>query len=248
MAVVKGSQHERLVIRRYRPWERFRRNLFWLLFIVAVGGSGYFAGVYDSMSGISELTSERTILQDALQDAEHTITTLTQRVGVLEKGGEVDRKATEGIRQTVKELKAQIATLEEEVAFYKGIMAPSADDKGLRVSKIDLQPLETRGRYRYSIMLTQVADNSSYISGLAAVNFVGLRAGEKVILPLRDMDSSVTDLGVKFRFRYFQEVSGEIQLPENFMPEQVQVVLQSTGSKAQRVEQTIDWPQAGEAS
>lgn len=248
MAVVKGSQQERLVIRQYRPWERFRRNLYLLLFIAAVGVGGYFGGVYDSMSSISELTTERNLLQEALADAERTITTLTQRVGVLEKGGEVDRKATEGIRQTVKELKAQIATLEEEVAFYKGIMAPSADDKGLRISKIDLQLLETPGRYRYSIMLTQVADNSSYISGLAAVNFVGLQSGEKVILPLRDMDNTVTDLGVKFRFRYFQEVSGEIQLPENFTPEQVQVVLQSTGSKAQRVEQTIDWPQAGEAS
>ena len=248
MAVVKGSQQERLVIRQYRPWERFRRNLYLLLFIAAIGVGGYFGGVYDSMSSISDLTAERDSLQDSLQDAERTITTLTQRVGVLEKGGEVDRKATEGIRQTVKELKAQISTLEEEVAFYKGIMAPSADDKGLRISKIDLQPLETKGRYRYSIMLTQVADNSSYISGLAAVNFVGLQTTEKVILPLRDMDSSVTDLGVKFRFRYFQEVSGEIQLPDNFTPEQVQVVLQSTGSKAQRVEQTIDWPQAGEAS
>merc|ERR1712000_635116 len=50
-------------------------------------------------------------------------------VNAMEKGGEVDRKATEGIRQTVKELKAQIATLEEEVAFYKGIMAPSSGTK-----------------------------------------------------------------------------------------------------------------------
>ena len=108
-------------------------------------------------------------------------------------------------------------------------MAPSSNDRGLRVSKIDIAALENAGSFRYSIMLTQVADNSSYISGLAAVNFVGLRNGERVILPLRDLDSSVTDLGVKFRFRYFQEISGELQLPEQFVPEQVQVVLQSNG-------------------
>lgn len=242
MAVVKGSQQQRLVIRQYRPWERFRRNVYLILFIVAVGVGGYFGGVYDSMASISGLTTERDSLQSALQEADRTISTLTQRVGVLEKGGEVDRKATEGIRQTVKELKAQIATLEEDVAFYKGIMAPSADDKGLRISKIDIQPLEGTGRFRYSIMMTQVADNSSYISGLAAVNFVGHKGEEKAILPLREMDANVTDLGVKFRFRYFQEVAGEIQLPDNFTPAQVQVVLQSTGDKAQRVEQTIDWP------
>jgi len=101
---------------------------------------------------------------------------------------------------------------------------------------------EVDNRFRYSIMLTQVADNSSYISGLAAVNFIGVRNGEKVILPLRDLDENIKDLGVKFRFRYFQEVAGDIVLPRGFVPEQVQVVLQSTGSKAQRVEQTIEWP------
>ncbi|MDK2779675.1 MAG: hypothetical protein KYX62_18685 [Pseudomonadota bacterium] len=247
MAVVKGSQQEHLVIRQYRPWERFRRTFYLIIFIAAVGVGGFYGGIYDSTSRITLLSAERDALNKELQEADRTIANLTQRVGVLEKGGEVDRKAAEGIRETVKDLKAQIATLEEEVAFYKGIMAPSSNDKGLRVSKIDIQREGSAGRYRYSIMLTQVADNSSYISGLAAVNFVGLQNGEKVILPLRDMDSGISDLGIKFRFRYFQEVAGDITLPDNFVPQQVQVVLQSTGSKAQRVEQTIDWPQQGEA-
>lgn len=242
MAVVKGSLQEQLVIRQYQPWERFRRFVYLLLLVTLVGAGGYFAGLYDSMNRIRDLATERDLLQNNLDDADQTISNLTQRLGVLEKGGEVDRKATEGIRQTVKELKAQIATLEEEVSFYKGIMAPSGNDRGLRVSKIDIVPLENANRYRYAIMLTQVADNSSYISGLAAINFVGLSNGERVILPVRDLDPAVTELGVKFRFRYFQELAGELTLPAQFVPEQVHVVLQSTGGKAQRVEQSIEWP------
>ena len=35
--------------------------------------------------------------------------------------------------------------------------------------------------------------------------------------------------------------AGEITVPSHFKIEQVQVVLQSTGSKAQRVEETIEW-------
>ena len=244
MSVVKGSEQSYLMIHQYKPWQRFRRRFYWLLFLIATGAGGYFAGTYDSYEQLNTLTSSRDYLQMKLDEAEHTITNLSQRVNVLEKGGEVDRQATEGIRQTVKELKSQISTLEEEVAFYKGIMAPSSNDKGLRVNKIDVAALtETPGSYKYSIMLTQVQDNSSYIAGLAAVNFIGLRNGERVILPLRDLDEKVTELGVKFRFRYYQEVTGDISLPEGFIPEQVQVVLQSTGSKAQRVEQSVDWPQ-----
>lgn len=244
MAVVKGSEQSYLVIHQYKPWQRFRRILYVLLLIVATAVGGFYFGASGSAERIETLTSTRDYLQVKLDEAEHTITNLSQRVNVLEKGGEVDRQATEGIRQTVKELKSQISTLEEEVAFYKGIMAPSSNDKGLRVSKIDLNVVpETPNNYKYSIMLTQVQDNSSYIAGLAAVNFIGLRDGERVIMPLRDLDDKVTELGVKFRFRYFQEVTGEISLPDNFIPEQVQVVLQSTGSKAQRVEQSVDWPQ-----
>jgi hypothetical protein len=120
-------------------------------------------------------------------------------------------------------------------------MAPSGQDKGLRISKIDIQPLDQPNTFRYSIMMTQVADNTSYIKGLAAVNFVGLEGGKRKILPLRELDGKVEELGVKFSFRYFQEVGGEISIPANFNLEQVQVVLQSTGSKAQRVEETIEW-------
>lgn len=242
MSGVRGSQQDQLIIKRYNPWDKARRNLLMVIIVIVIGVGGYYGGLVDSVDEIQSLSLQRDILQESLADAEHTISSMSQRVSILEKGGEVDRKATEGIRQTVIELKSQIATLEEEVSFYKGIMAPGGNDKGLRISKIDVIPEENSNRFRYSIMLTQVSDNSSYISGLAAVNIVGIRNGERIILPLRDLDSDVTELGVKFRFRYFQEIAGTLTLPSQFVPEQVQVVSQSTGSKAQRVEQTINWP------
>jgi hypothetical protein len=241
MAVVKGSKQERLSLVRYDPWQRFVHGIYFLLFIAAVAGGCFFAGQYASLNERRALSAERDQLQEQIMAADQEIRGFSQRVGALEKGGEVDRQAAEGIRQTVKSLKAQIATLEEEVSFYKGIMAPSGQDKGLRISKIDIQPLDQPNTFRYSIMMTQVADNTSYIKGLAAVNFVGLEGGKRKILPLRELDGKVEELGVKFSFRYFQEVGGEISIPANFNLEQVQVVLQSTGSKAQRVEETIEW-------
>lgn len=242
MAVVKGSKQERLSLVRYDPWQRFWRGVYLLLFVVAVAVGCFYGGQYASLEERQTLVLERNQLQEQIAAADQEIRTFRQRVGVLEKGGEVDRQATEGIRQTVKELKAQVAILEEEVSFYKGIMAPSGKDKGLRISKMNIQPLDQANKFRYSIMMTQVADNSSYIKGLAAVNFVGKENGKRKIIPLRELDEQINELGVRFNFRYFQEVSGEVSMPANFKVEQVQVVLQSSGSKAQRVEETIDWP------
>lgn len=242
MAVVKGSKQERLSLVRYDPRKRFFRRGYFSLFVIAVAAGFFYGGRYSNIEGYQALVLERNQLQEQLVSADQEIRTYRQRVGVLEKGGEVDRQATEGIRQTVKELKTQVATLEEEVSFYKGIMAPSGQDKGLRISKINIQPLDQPNKFRYSIMMTQVADNSSYIKGLAAINFVGYENGKRKIILLRELDEKISDLGVKFKFRYFQEVAGEISMPENFKVEQVQVVLQSSGSKAQRAEETIDWP------
>ena len=241
MTVVKGSKQERLSLVRYDPWHRFWRGFYFFLFTAAVAAGCFFGGQYASLNELRALDAERDQLQEQIMAADQEIRTFSQRVGVLEKGGEVDREAAEGIRQTVKELKIQIATLEEEVSFYKGIMAPSGQDKGLRISKISIQPLDQASKYRYSIMMTQVADNTSYIKGLAAVNFVGLENGKRKIIPLRELDEQINDLGVKFSFRYFQEVAGEVVMPANFKVEQVQVVLQSSGNKAQRVEETIEW-------
>jgi hypothetical protein len=243
MAVVKGSKQERLSLVRYDPWQRFIRAVYFLLFTAAVAGGCFFAGQYASLNERRALIEERDQLQEQVIEANQETRGFRQRVGALEKGGEVDRQAAEGIRQTVKSLKAQVSTLEEEVSFYKGIMAPSGQDKGLRISKIDIQALDQDDKFRYSIMMTQVADNSSYIKGVAAVNFVGIEAGKRKIIPLRELDDQVNELGVKFSFRYFQEIAGEVKLPANFKVEQVQVVLQSSGSKAQRVEETIEWSQ-----
>ncbi len=242
MAVVKGSEQDRLVIQHYKPWERTKSLLYFALCVIAVALGSYFAGLYGSMDIIQSLRSERDTLQARLDEAEVHLADATQKISVLEKGGEVDRQASEGVRQTVKDLKNQIATLQEEVAFYKSTLRPASNDKGLRVSKMDVTALDTPNRYRYSVTLAQVTDNSSYIAGIAAISVVGVRNGEQVSIPLRDLDPSVSELGVKFRFRYFQEVAGEVSLPDQFKPEQLQVVLQASGDKAQRVEQTAEWP------
>ncbi|TNC91939.1 DUF6776 family protein [Thalassolituus sp.] len=247
MAVVKGSvQHELVIVKRapgFRLW-----RFFWLLALIAgTAAGGYFYGYYDSRMQVRNLTTERDFLAGSLRKSEQTIDDLTQRVAILEKGGEVDRRAAEDFRETVRQLSDEVARLEQDVAFYKGIMAPGSGDKGLRVSKIDILPAERSDQYNYSVMLTQVVDNTSYIQGQAAINIVGVRDGEKVVVPLRDLDPTIEGLGVVFRFRYFQEIKGTLTVPANFIPEQMQVVLQSQGSNSQRVEETRLWTSEGEA-
>lgn len=239
MAVVKGSPQDRLIIRHYQPWQKFRRNLLLLMVFALIGAGGYVAGIYDSMDSIGRLTSERDQLGQSLLDSEREINRLNQRVGVLEKGGEVDRRANEGIRQTVKDLKAQIARLEEEVTFYKAVMAPGSKEKGLRISKVLISEADQNGYYGYSIMVTQMVDKRRFVSGTMQISIAGQQEGKDVVIPVK-LSGNISD--IKFRFRYFQELTGRFVLPETFIPGQVQILLIPAGNRAKRVEHTVDWP------
>jgi hypothetical protein len=48
---------------------------------------------------------------------------------------------------------------------------------------------------------------------------------------------------MKFKFRYFQEFTGELELPEGFEPRRVMIRLKPSGNKQPAgVEKTVDWP------
>jgi hypothetical protein len=246
MAVVEGSVQDELVIVRRAKGYRFWRAFWLAILILVTAGGGYLYGYFDSYTQMKVLKEENGYLKDGLRTSEKTIEDLSQRVAVLEKGGEVDRQAADGFRDTVKDLKDQVSVLEQEVAFYKGIMAPGSSDKGLRISRIDLDAISAN-QYSYAVMMTQVVDNTNYVQGEVAVNVIGLRSGEQEVIALRDLDDNISELGIPFRFRYFQELKGILNLPDGFTPQQLQVVMQSRGQNSQRVEETRNWNSEGEA-
>lgn len=242
MAVVKGSKQDKLMVVSYDPWTRFWKRTLVLAIVGLLGVASYLFGRYEALEAQEQAIAERDQLQQDLQMAQDEVASYSQRISMLEKGGEVDRKSTEGLRQNLVDLRTQIATLQEEVAFYKGIMAPSSRKHDLRIQKIEIaKTLEAR-RFRYKVVLTQVGTNQRFISGLAAVNITGVLNGKQKVFGLRDLSEDVQDYGIKYKFRYFQEIEGDLVLPEGYIPESVEVVLQSKGSKSKRVELTQAWP------
>lgn len=242
MAVVKGSKQDKLTVVSYDPWSRFWKRVLLLILIGIFGVASFILGRYEALEAQEQAIAERDQLLEDLQMARDEISANSQRVIMLEKGGEVDRKSTEGLRQNMVDLRTQIATLQEEVAFYKGIMAPSSRKQDLRIQKFDLEKTLEQKRFKFKLVLTQVGTNQRFISGLAGVNIVGVLNGKQKVYGLRDLSEDIQDYGIKYKFRYFQEIVGELVLPDGYIPESVEVVLQSNGSKAKRIENSFPWP------
>jgi hypothetical protein len=51
---------------------------------------------------------------------------------------------------------------------------------------------------------------------------------------------------VRFRFRYFQDVEGDLRLPEGFEPYEIQVVAQAEGGSTSQAERTFQWQELTE--
>lgn len=241
MAKVKVSKVYPMKVVRHRPW---RNGTLWIagivILLLAVFGA-YRYGLQSGGTARDTYELERKELRAALSEAEKDQEALRLRVATLERGSLVDQQSNESTRQVIRDLTDQIARLEEEVALYQGIMSPSTGDEGLRVQEVTLEPTSSERRYRYNLMLTQAGNNDQYLQGFVGVNLVGTRAGERVALPLKDVSDDIDDVDIKFRYRYFQDIKGDLVLPEGFIPDQLQVVAQAVGSRSARVEATYNW-------
>jgi hypothetical protein len=232
---------EEYVVIRHRPGYRLRRSLILLAFSVAAAVGGYATGLAQGGFRFSSVEDSRDQLEQQVDELRDKYRTASQQLTNLDRGRTIDQQALNQARRSIVNLETQIASLKADLTFYKNIMAPSETSKGLQVDRLSLQQDRQGDGYNFKLVLTQVGNNKSYVSGVVAVNVIGTRNDEKEVIALRDLSDDIDDLGVNFRFRYFQDIEGLLTVPSDFTPEEVQIVAKSQGQKSAQAERTFDW-------
>lgn len=237
---------EEYVVVRHRPGRRLKRTTILLLFSISCAVVGYAVGMAQGGFRFSSVLQSRNSLLDEMESLRDGFSEAQQRLVSLERGHTIDEQALNQARRTIADLENQVISLKADLTFYRNIMAPSEVSEGLQVDRLLLNASRQDARFGFKLVLTQVGDNNSYIDGVVAVNVIGLRGGTKEVIALRDLSDEIADLGVKFRFRYFQDIEGHLTVPEGFEPVEVQVVAQAQGRKSSQAERTFDWAQLTE--
>tara|TARA_R110000824_G_scaffold4579_1_gene22061 strand:- start:5015 stop:5755 length:741 start_codon:yes stop_codon:yes gene_type:complete len=229
------------VIIRHQPGYRLRRAVILVVFTVIAAAAGYAAGLAQGGFRFTSAEASNEQLEAKVATLEANYREARQQLVNLERGKLIDEQALNQARKIIVDLETRAGALKSDLTFYKNIMAPSETSKGLQVDRFSLASDRQVGVYNFKLVLTQVGNNKSYISGVVAVNIIGARDGEKEIIALRDLSQEIEALGVKFRFRYFQDVEGKLALPDGFEPLEVQVVAQAEGRKSSQAERTFSW-------
>lgn len=230
----------KLIIRSHHPW-RYRAKLSALLLLLVVTAWGVFeygfsrAG-YDN----SDLHEERVRLSEQLAEEQQLTQELRAKIAVLERAAQVDKQAYGSVEESQKQSQDEMLELKEEVAFYRGIVAPMETASGLNIPSLQMTEIGEAGVYRFKLVFTQIKSNQQTVQGYAQMVFEGVKDGTQVQLGLKEVSGGALDL-LKLRFKYFQNNEGEIVLPKGFLPSRVLVELVPSGKGETRLKKTFDW-------
>jgi hypothetical protein len=241
MAAVKGSKQEKMIVVPYRPLRIFWVRCVVVLILVATGAGAYFYGFTAGVRENGEARIERDALQSAVLKMEEENGSLRDQLLNLEQSGTVDQQALDSVQQTIVGLREKISQLEEDVLFYKQIMSPENDESGLVIGQLDLVATDVPGTIRYKMELKQQGNNENMINGHVNINVLGMRNYQEVSIPLNELSAVEPEEDIRLQFRYFQNIEGELVLPENFEPTKVQILAVAEGDNPKTVQKSFGW-------
>lgn len=166
---------------------------------------------------------------------------LQQRVATLSRSDQISRDANRDLQSTLAERDEEIAGLRADVAFYERLVGSTAQRRGLSVHALRLQP-QNDTAWHFTSTLTQNLNRGAVSTGQLSMTLEGTRAGKLEKLAWADLRQQPNAPGMAYSFKYFQQVEGDIFLPQGFTPVRVSVrLVPRTGAP---IEESFTWADA----
>jgi hypothetical protein len=222
-----------LIVRPQRSPRQWRRALLlalaWLASILVVVLVQFQLGNVADHSALLQARKER---DDLLKQA-----------AVAQRGEQVAKAASGELQQSLRDRQEEIAGLRADLAFYSRLTDGHSKPEGLSVHGIHLKPGAAAHVYNFTVTLTQTLKSGEVSNGHVRVSVSGVRAGKLVTLGWGDVAPNQDATGLPFSFKYFQQISGSLMLPDDFTPNRIRVDAGS-GGDAGRVDQEFAWSDA----
>lgn len=238
---MKGSKQYRMKVVPHRPFSGVITTGGVALLVLITSASSYYAGQYHLRKNLDEKTREYTRVLGRLEALKSENETLRMRAATAEQSLTIGEQASETVRTELVQKESQIAELKQEISFYRGVMAPVDGGEGVSIGRFILSQTADARSYQYKLQVQQSAARRNVVKGAATFSVVGRQDGEPKSYPLKDLSEQVDSESIPLRFKYFQNIEGELHLPEGFVPEGVELSLKSTGRKGFSIERRYGW-------
>ncbi len=162
----------------------------------------------------------------------------------LEQTMRIENQAYGQVRKDLVSLQEELLELKEELAFYRGIISPEDAERGLQIQNFSVTKGDEPHSWHYKLVLTRVLKNRGTAKGTAELQVEGVttKSGEKKLLSLGQISAPPVKR-LRYNFKYFQNLEGEIRLPSGFTPSRAILVLKPGGKgNRTRLKKIFDWP------
>lgn len=253
MAKVKGSPQYAMRVVAYRPRLRLLKLvLLGIGALLLLGAAYWFGGERARDGGLTPdqaefMRTEVDRLTVALNDNQQQLTQ-------AQMNAEVDRKAGEDLRQQLLARREQIAQLERDVNVYRMMSARSSRNPlGISFGKYSISAIKNpdnsvNGRlFHLKLVLQKLAEGEEEFSGRLRCLVVGLKDGkeQKLSLPavaIGDLALAASSGVIPVSFKYFENIETDLQLPEGFEPQRLELNVEANSSGNPLViAQELEW-------
>ncbi|WP_052756648.1 DUF6776 family protein [Lysobacter capsici] len=168
---------------------------------------------------------------------------LRQRVTTLGRSDAISRQANRDLQSALAERDEEIAGLRADVAFYERLVGATGQRRGLTVHALKMQPQDgVPSAWHFTTTLTQNLNRGAVSAGRLTLALEGTRAGKLEKLAWADLRQQPAAPGTAYSFKYFEQIEGDVFVPQGLTP--VRVTVRLTPQSGPAVEQSFSWADA----
>jgi hypothetical protein len=222
----------------HNPW-KWRLGVPLLLLL---GWGLFYLGEIKGVADRETFIEERDNYVEQIEELTDRNGELLARNAQLERASQIEHNAYLDVKSSLTKLQDELLELQKEVAFYQSIVSPELKE-GLKVQSFQLAETGFGEQVRYSLVLTKTGKNDRYVRGEVEMKIQGARQGERTSLFVTEVSPETAD-SMKFRFRYFQNLEGNVTLPADFEPDEIEILVKPQTKGVDPIEIRISWAEA----
>jgi hypothetical protein len=226
----------KFVIRRHTPVRtvvlRTATALIGLFALYVVFEFGRYSAGFDR-AGASQ---ERSQLEQVIAGLKVQIQDLHAQIAQLQTLQAGAAREHQEVGQEIAALQAQVDRDRQDLAVYRGVIAPTSSGTSLQVQQLRITAGDAANHFVAHLTLMQGGKPDATVTGDVNVQVMGELHGEVAAI-----DASGSSAKGAVSFRYYQTVDYQIVLPDGFHPSDLHVTLRDSHANAAAVTQSYPW-------
>jgi len=250
-----------IIVHRTHPFQYYGIRFLVLLLLASLLWGAFELGYRQSEEDIIEAKGGRKSLLVQQKVLKKKNTELSKELLHLERKALLEHESCQLILSDMKRDQKKIVDLEKDLTFYKAIVSPTQGRESVYLQSLEIAPFKSglieqdKGHhYQYQFIIAQKVKKRTYTKGIISIYLKGEQDNKPVKLSLasllvdskkekQKLKKELKEKRFKYNFKYFQEFSGIMRLPEGMIPHSIDIIIDSKKKKSVIDLGELEWSQ-----